>query len=251
MRTFVHLVIAIAVAISFAGCGKKPVEDSAHVKRAKELMSIGEWSNASTELKIELKDKPKDLTARGLLLYCVEQNGGKGEDRGEDLFELYVALVAMSSPEWERTASADLRDETNKSLIRLRQEFYDKGVDTTDVADLKKVIETGAAFGFEKADKPEAKDHAAGILALAGQEPAIAHLVERLKGQSADHVALYRSPWVHRPYPRSRRSRSIRRSSAAPPRCGRSPRSRRARRSKRSRRTSRRFAAPKIRAPGR
>src|SRR5687768_149383 len=140
---------ALAVALALlTACGSKK-EDSAHMKRARELLSIGEWSNARTELKLELKDNPKQTEARGLLLYCLDRGEGLNAGIIDRLVDLYAVVAAVSDPAWEK-APKDTRDFVNKTLISTRQSLYDQGVDTSDAADLREVIKVAARFGFDK-----------------------------------------------------------------------------------------------------
>jgi hypothetical protein len=171
-----------------SACGKK--EESAHMKRARELLSIGEWANARTELKLEVKDHSRETEARGLLLYCIDREDGLDKVADFGMLELYALLNAPSSPDWDK-APKDTQDFVNKILIETRQKLYDKSVDTKDSADLSSVILAAARFGFEKDDDQDRKDAYAAILARSGDGPSLQYLVERLKSQNPDLVVDY------------------------------------------------------------
>lgn len=181
----------VFVALLICACGKG--SESAQVKRAKELMSIGEWANARTELKIRLKAAPDDTDARALLLYCVDRLGDlKAPDVDRlELLGLYAALHEVTSPTWEQSAGADLRDAVSKRLVKLRQALYDQGVDTKDPGDLASVVRAAARWAFEHDDDARRKDQAAAILAIADEQAARDHLTQRLKSQQPGEATSY------------------------------------------------------------
>ncbi len=174
----------------FVACGKGESEE---LKRAKELMSIGEWSNARTELKIRLKASPDDTDARALLLYCVARLGDlKAPDVDQlELLPLYGVLHEVTSPTWESSTNAEVRDTVSKQLVKLRQALYDQGVDTKDPNDLASVVLAAARWAFENDDDTRRKDQAAAILAIADDRAARDHLTQRLKSQEPREATAY------------------------------------------------------------
>lgn len=160
------------------------------MKRARELLSIGEWANARTELKLEVKDHPRDTEARGLLLFAIDRADGLDKVADFGMVELFAVVNAGSSPDWDKTPK-EMQDFVNKYLIETRQKLYDKGVDTKDSADLSSVILAAARFGFAKEDDQDRKDGYAAILARSGDAQALQYLVERLKSQKPDLVVDY------------------------------------------------------------
>jgi len=172
--------------VALAAC--KSAEDSPHLKRAKELLSISEWDNARTELKLEIKRSPSD-TARGLLLYATERPSST-EDLPH-LLDLAVIVHSVAQPEWNKV-SAETRDATSKILIKIRQALYDEGIDTKDSADLAKVLTVAASWALDHDDDQARKDVGAAVLAVLEDRPAAkTHLLERLKSQQPGAVADY------------------------------------------------------------
>ena len=180
--------IVLVVVLVLTGCGKK--DESAHMKHARELLSIGEWASARTELKLELKDHPQDTDARGLLMYALDHTDDLDKEIGAGILDLYVLAAVVGRQDWNE-APQEQRDEFNKLIISTRQSLYDKGVDTKDSKDLEKVVVVAARFGFEKDDDSNRKDVFAAILADDGDPAAIKYLIERLKSQKPERATEY------------------------------------------------------------
>ncbi len=183
MQVKIILLLAIIVC---AGC--KKADD--HLTRARTLMSKAQWANARTALGQALKDRPNDVTARSLLLYCIDREDGLAAVADLSLYGLFQFARAAKTPGWE-SLPGSLRKIVEKSDVDARKALFDKGVDSKDDEDLVAVIVATARYGFAHDDEPERRDMHAAILGIGGDAKAIAYLVDRLKSAQPERVVEY------------------------------------------------------------
>jgi hypothetical protein len=178
--------VALALAAALVACKS---EDS-NLERARTLMGSGQWANARTALGRVLEQRAHDPTARGLLLYCLEREDGLAAVAELELYGLFKLAVVVEAPTWSEVPKS-MRDYVGKTLTDARKALFDKGLDTTDVADLRKVITAAARWAFAHEKEVTRRDVAAAILAFQGEAEATAQLIERLKSQEPERIVGY------------------------------------------------------------
>lgn len=181
----VKVMMMVALAPGLA-CSK----ERGDLTRARELIEGEQWANARTALGQVLKQDRRNLAARALLLYSLEREGTV-----EQLSELrprviYGFAAALLDPE-DKSAPREVRKHVEEQLAEVRRGLFDRGLDTKDARDLAAVIEEAARYAYAHEQDEPRKDAAAAVLAMRGERGAIAHLIDRLKGQSPYVPAMY------------------------------------------------------------
>lgn len=164
--------------------------DSADLARARKLVEREQWANARTALGQVLKDDPRELSARGLLLYVLEREEGVEKLTALALPVLY-RFGAASLDASAKDASKQVRKYVEGKLVEARQALFDRGLDTKDVEDLLAVIVQTARYAYAHDDDPARRLFGLGVLAMAGERAAIDELIQQLKGQSPAAAADY------------------------------------------------------------
>ncbi|MBD3285042.1 hypothetical protein GF359_01590, partial [candidate division WOR-3 bacterium] len=114
-RLSVVIWVGLLFVMLLGGCDK----ESPHVKRGREMLTIGEYEDATKEFRIALKDNPDDVKAKALLFYT--------QSFIEDEPEAFYALISvLMYSEAEKEEFVD-QEELNKLKLELRNDFYDYG----------------------------------------------------------------------------------------------------------------------------
>lgn len=175
---------ALAVAVAVAGCGG--AGDDAHLQRGRALLVQGEPDAAVRELRLALKARPGDRTTQAMLLVALERDAGELAS----WYESQILFDRLRYLRGQHLEGLDGYQELEARLTTVRRRLYDKGLDTKDAEALWDVSRVAARYSLTVARgaTDDERDHAAFALALDGDQAAIAHLVERLKSEQADHV---------------------------------------------------------------
>ncbi len=183
--TLGRLAAAVALAVALA-CSK----ERGDLARARELIEGEQWANARTALGQVLKQDRRNLAARALLLYSLDREGSVEQLHELPLRAIYGFAAALLDPQ-DKSAPREVRKHVEEQLAEVRRGLFDRGLDTKDVGDLAAVIEETARHAYAHEQDEVRKDAAAAVLAMRGERGAIAHLIDRLKGQEPYVPALY------------------------------------------------------------
>lgn len=189
--TFLNAAVTVALALAVAmtpglACSK----ERGDLARARELIEGEQWANARTALGQVLKQDRRNLTARALLLYSLDREGSVEQLSEMPLRVIYGFAAAVLDPE-DKSALEEARKHVEERLAEVRRGLFDRGLDTKDARDLTAVIEEAARYAYAHEQDEPRKDAAAAVLAMRGERGAIAHLIDRLKGQSPYVPAMY------------------------------------------------------------
>lgn len=181
----VMVTATVALALGLA-CGK----ERGDLTRARELIEGEQWANARTALGQVLKQDRRNLAARALLLYSLDREGIVEQLSELRLRVIYGFAAAVLDPE-DKSAPQEVRKHVEEQLAEVRRGLFDRGLDTKDARDLAAVIEEAARYAYAHEQDEPRKDAAAAVLAMRGERGAIAHLIDRLKGQAPYVPAMY------------------------------------------------------------
>lgn len=138
-RAYLFLAFAIITAIPIA-CKK----ENPNVKKGKEFLEIEEFESAQKEFKIALKNEPKNVEAKGLLIYT--------NCRLEPyiLGKIYIGLGAKvllcEDAEMDRWAN---KEKIEKLKVQIRNEFYKMGIETKNWQELTQIIKIAGKEAFK------------------------------------------------------------------------------------------------------
>lgn len=142
-KTLKTVVFGALLAAFFIGCSG----DSPHVKRGREMLSIGEFEDATKEFKLALKDNPKDVKAKALFFYAQSYI-----EEEPEVFYTLVSVFMYSEAEKEKLVD---KEELDKLKLELRNDFYDYGLETKDWKELVKIAEIAGKEAFAQEDTDE------------------------------------------------------------------------------------------------
>lgn len=177
------LALVAVIALGAGACGA--TEPDPDVRRGRELLARGEADAAVRELRNAVQRRPGTRAAKGLLLVALLRS----EQALPAWYDAQIMFERLRALRSSALRSLDGVQRIERTATRIRQELYDKGLDTRDVDELWDV--TGAAAAYSRAAKEatdEERDHAAFVLALHGDAAATAYLVGRLKSERAAYL---------------------------------------------------------------
>lgn len=151
--------------------------------RARKLIENEQWANARTALGQVLKEEPRDLGARGMLLYALDREDGLESLTALPLHRLYSFGAASLEPA-AKDAPKEVRKYVETQLVEARKVLFDRGLDTKDTQDLLAVMVEAARYAYAKDKDDQRRVEAAGVLAMSGDREAIGYLIQQLKGKS-------------------------------------------------------------------
>ena len=192
--------ILAALIFSNLGCKDKNLE------RAEELISIGEFRDATKELKLSLKKKPGETEVQALLLFAIakdidikrkratgRQRGyviGKQERESAIIETLKYQPIAslMSENKLKDLVSKKNLKELEKNIRTFRQALYEAGMDAPDMKAFNSVLMELARIALRESGDNDDIVYPAYILVREGEDRHIGKITQELKKRDSQRA---------------------------------------------------------------